>query len=314
MILTRAPLRIPVGGGGTDFPSYYLKHGGYILGFAIDKYVHVALNETIDSKVRLKYSKNEVVDTADQLENRIAAEALKFYGIENGIEIVTFSDVPEGSGLGSSSAFCVALVAALRQFTKRDLDKEILFNEAYQIERVLAAQPGGMQDQWFAAYGGVHCFELGSNDEHVKSRSIDLQEFIERLRLIYAGGGRTDLGIAERQNEKTASLDQGMIRNLDNVKRIGFLIEDSIRKGNYDKVGRIFHHHWLNKKNRDSSITNSDINRLYELARYQGVSGGKLLGLGGGGYLLLYTNNGWKHPDEIEFSIDYEGAKVVYQT
>jgi len=314
MILTRAPLRIPLGGGGTDFPSYYLRYGGYILGFALSKYVHVALNPTIDRKIRLKYSKNECVDNVDDLENRIAAEALKYFGVEKGVEVVTFSDVPEGSGLGASSSFCVALVSALRAFLSLDQDREEIFNEAYHIERVLAGQPGGMQDQWFASYGGVHCFELGSSDEEVKSRKIDITGLLPKLRLVYADGGRTDLGIAERQVESTNELRPDILENLNFVKQLGLGIEDAIRSHYYDTVGHLFHKHWLNKKKRDSQITNSKIDELYELAYCQGVLGGKLLGLGGGGYLLLYTNNGWRHPREVPISVDTEGVKVVYNS
>ncbi|MBA7637235.1 D-glycero-alpha-D-manno-heptose 7-phosphate kinase [subsurface metagenome] len=161
MIVTRAPLRIPLGGGGTDFPSYYLKYGGYILGFAIDKYVYVVFHDTIDGKIRLKYSKNEIVEDVDKLENRTAAEALKAYGVTKGVEIATFSDVSESSGLGGSSAFCVALVVALRYKLGLSLDKQEIYQSAYDIERIKAKQPGGIQDQIFASLGGTWSITLG---------------------------------------------------------------------------------------------------------------------------------------------------------
>ena len=314
MILTRSPLRIPLGGGGTDFPSYYLKHGGYILGFALDKYVHVALNKTLDNKIRLKYSKTECVDSLDELENRVAAETLKYYDIEGGIEVATFSDVPEGSGLGGSSSFCVALVSALRCLLDLDQDKEIIFSDAYRIERQLAGQPGGMQDQWFASYGSVHCFELGEQDEATKSRSINVDDFIKNLRLVYTGTGRNDLGIADRQTKQSTDQDTMMLWNLQMTKILGRKIEDNIREGNFDAVGQIFHTHWLNKKERDESISNSVVDQMYEEGLNNGALGGKLLGLGGGGYLMFYTNNGWYPDKHIPIGIDREGCKVVYKS
>ena len=178
MIVTRAPLRIPLGGGGTDFPSYYLKYGGYILGFALDKYVHCVLHDTIDDKIRLKYSKTEVVDDVDRLENRIAAEALKWYSITKGVEVATFSDVPESSGLGGSSAFCVALVTALRHKLGLPMDKYIIFASAYDIERNKAGQPGGIQDQYFASFGGAWALELGKK---FKTGKVDVSRLLPKL-------------------------------------------------------------------------------------------------------------------------------------
>src|SRR4030042_313264 len=166
VIVTRAPLRIPLGGGGTDFPSYYLKYGGYVLGFALNQYVHVVVHPTRDGMIHLKYSKAEASEDVDALDNRVAAEALKWFGWKGGIEIATFSDVPEGSGLGGSSAFCVALVKALDLLTaeergRRLMNRYEIFAAAWDIERNCAGQPGGMQDQFFASFGGGWSIELG---------------------------------------------------------------------------------------------------------------------------------------------------------
>jgi len=311
MIVTRAPLRIPLGGGGTDFPSYYLKYGGYILGFALNRYVHVVLHDTIDERVRLKYSKTEDVDSIDKLENRVAAEALKWYGVTKGVEVATFSDVPESSGLGGSSAFCVALVTALRQRLGLSLDKTEIFASAYDIERNKAGQPGGIQDQYFASYGGSWGLTLG---QEVTALEVDVTGLLPRLKLVYTNTGRSDLRIATSQTKKTISSDKPMLDNLNSIKLLGMEIEELLLRGRYDEVGGMFHRHWVMKKHRESSISNPEVDRLYSLAGEKGALGGKLLGLGGGGYLLLYSNCELDGLTCLSVGLDKEGCKVVYQT
>lgn len=311
MILTRAPLRIPLGGGGTDFPSYYLKYGGYILGFALNKYVTVVLHDTPDNKIRLKYSKTECVDNVDGLENRVAAEALKYFGVEGGVEVATFSDVPESSGLGGSSAFCVALIAALRQRQGLPIEKESIFPEAYEIERQLAGQPGGMQDQWFATYGGVHSLEL--NGSQPRRKGLEITGLLPYLRLLYTNTGRSNLEIASIQDEKTADLDGSMLDNLSKTKRLGREVEEAIEGRDPARVGHLFHLHWMNKRSRDPSISNSEVDKTYKSLRKEGLWGGKLIGLGGGGYILTCSSKEMDIPGAIPVGVDQEGVKVVYQ-
>lgn len=311
VIVARAPLRIPLGGGGTDFPSYYLKYGGYILGFALDKYVHVVMHDTIDDKIRLKYSKTEEVNHMDDLENRVAAEALKWYGITSGIEVATFSDVPECSGLGGSSAFCVALVAALRHKLGMSDSKEEIMASAYDIERNQAKQPGGMQDQFFASFGGAWKLELG---EQFETEQVDVSGLLPRLKLIYTNTGRTSLRIASSQNENITRGNEEVLANLRRVKELGYRIEGQLRHGNYDRIGELFHKHWENKKKRHPAISNTRVNQEYKRARAKGVLGGKLLGLGGGGYLLLYSTNGKASESNwIDVGLDTEGSKICYE-
>ncbi len=312
MIVARAPLRIPLGGGGTDFPDYYLSHGGYILGFAMDKYVHVVLNDTIDGKVRLKYSKNEVVESVDELENRVAAEALKSYGITRGIEVATFSDVPESSGLGGSSAFCVALVAALRHKLGTDIDKHETYQSAYNIERVKADQPGGIQDQMFASLGGAWSATLGEGPLDLDP--IDLSRLLPRLRLVYTNTTRTNLDIAVEQARDTQRKDQAVLDSLALTKKLGLEIEGCIKSDNLDRIGDLFHTHWLNKKKRSDLISNSELDAIYGRAMRSGATGGKLLGLGGGGYFLFYVPDRLEGFEEVSLGVDTEGCKVVYST
>jgi D-glycero-alpha-D-manno-heptose-7-phosphate kinase len=316
LILTRAPLRIPLGGGGTDFPSHYLKNGGFIVGFALDKSVHVVLNRTIDKKIRLKYSLNETVSHPDELKNRVAAEALKWYGIDSGIEISTFSDVPESSGLGGSSAFCVALVTALRRLLKKNLDKMEIFASAYDIERNKAGQPGGIQDQFFSAHGGSWCITL--DKKGCVQDGIEVTGLLPRLYLMYAGNQRSSLDIAVRQTEKSTKKDSSMISNLKSIEEAGKEVASSIVTRDYDRIGSLFNDHWHLKKKRDSSIVVNGLDtRLKDVMTETGSTGGKLIGLGGGGYFLLYSPKPIKQgkfKDLIPVGIDYIGSTVVYES
>ena len=322
MLVAKAPLRIPLGGGGTDFPSYYLSHGGYILGFALDKYVHVVVHPTNDGVIHLKYSKAESSEDIDALDNRVAAEALKWFGWKGGVEIATFSDVPESSGLGGSSAFCVALVKALDLLTlkqrKRDrpMDRYEVFAAAWDIERNKAGQPGGMQDQFFASFGGAWKVDLGEtfSEERLDDLVGGLLPF---LRLVYVADRSQDkssFGIAQAQIDKTECSDGDMLGNLGKVKEHGKCIEAALAGCNYVQVGRLFHQHWENKKRRDPSISTGRIDEMYSKCRESGVLGGKLLGLGGGGYLLLFCTNGFQRFSTMNVGLDRDGAQVVYQS
>ena len=310
MILTRAPLRIPLGGGGTDFPSYYLRHGGFVCGFALANYVYVVLHKTLDRKIRVKYSKAECVDDVEALENRVAAEALKAYGITDSIEIATFSDVPEGSGLGGSSSFCVALVLALRKLLGLNMDRYEIHASAYDIERNRAGVPGGLQDQFFASLGGAWTLELGDS---FKQEALDIGDLPSMLKLVYTGSPRMNLDIAHNQISKTSNGDSSMQKSLDAVKGLGKEIAIAIRDGDYEHVGELFHIHWLSKLSRDPDIASPAVKAAYDSFRHNGVLGGKLIGLGGGGYFLLYAPNGClADVPHMNVVPDFEGCKVVY--
>ena len=311
MLVTRAPLRIPVGGGGTDFPSYYKRYGGMILGFALDRYCHVVVHPTLDNKIHLKYSKTEVVSDPDDLENRVAAECLKWYDIKGGLEVATFSDVPESSGLGGSSSFCVALCTALRYLKGMSLDKYEIFASAYDIERNKARQPGGMQDQFFAALGGAWLLELPPEGEFIQT-AVEINDFLPKLKLVYTQTGRTDLGIASRQDWRIAEEDKVVVDSLNKTKEMGYAIKSMLDSKDYDSIGKMFNEHWCNKKKRDPGITNFKVDELYRTALSDGCLGGKLLGLGGGGYLLLYAKNGLSNLQGLDVGLDNEGCKVVY--
>lgn len=311
MIITRAPLRIPLGGGGTDFPSYYEKHGGLILGLAISKHVYVVLHDTIDKGIRLKYSKTEHEKDVDKLQNRVAAEALKYFGVTEGVEVATFSDVPECSGLGGSSSFCVALVTALREKLSLPLDKDVIFKEALEIERTKAGQVGGVQDQFFASHGGSWYLKLSSSG--FEMIPFDVSKLTTVLSLVYTNSYRTNFDIADRQHSMTLSDNQEMVDNLNGVKSLGLEIKELIERGKFTDVGHIFSAHWELKKRRDPSVTNPVVDETYLRAMESGALGGKLIGIGGGGYLLLLSNSKLAGLDCIPVELDKEGTKVIFR-
>lgn len=308
MIITRAPLRIPLGGGGTDFPSYYKKYGGYLSAFALDKYVYVAMHETLDSKIRLKYSLNEEVDSIDNLRNRVAAEALKYYDLTKGVEIVTVSDVPECSGLGGSSAFCVALVTAIRELLNLPLIKADIFRDSYLIERERAGLPGGIQDQYFATMG--RAWELFLYDT-VSTKELDVSKILPYLYLVYTGSRDGNLFIAERQDNRVECEDAGILQNLEEVKYLAYKVSKQVIGGDYKALAISFSEHWELKKERDRNVTNPRIDSLYEKALFDGALGGKLIGLGGGGYLLLCSEIPLENG--LHIGVDTEGCKVLYR-
>ncbi len=315
MILCRAPLRIPLGGGGSDFKDYYSRHGGHIVGFATNLYIYVVVKKTIDGKIHLKYSRNEVVDDPDKLRNRVAAECLKIFGRGQGLEIVTFSDVPEASGLGGSSAFCVALIDALHRFYGRPLDKESVFDLAYEIERVNAGVPGGIQDQYFAVYGGAHTLSLSEKSiDSIPLPLARLDKLLGKLSLVYTGEQRGNVSIVEEHKQRIEDADTSMISNLLEVKMLSRLVDDVIRIGAISEVAELFNEHWDVKISRDPSITNVAIDKIRRdfLEKYPG-SGGKLIGSGGGGYLLFYSRYA-REDGAIELGLDTEGVKCIYDS
>lgn len=313
MILTRAPLRIPLGGGGTDFPSFYNKYGGYILGFAIQRYVYVVLHPTSDKKYHLKYSKIEVCENLDQMDNRVAAETLKHFNVDPGLEISTFSDVPESSGLGGSSSFCAALVLAIRKFLGQPIDSKYIYADSYEIERRKAKQPGGFQDQYFASFGGAR--ELSFSNTYFYDRPIGTQimSLLPNLRLVYVGGSSKRLDIAKNQDFKVNEGDSKMVSSLLTVKEIGQGIKKALDSNDYQKIGSLFNTHWESKKLRDPNITSPEIDLVYSKGLEYGATGGKLIGMGGGGYILFCGDRLNGQFPSVELKLDTEGAKMLYK-
>ncbi len=314
MIISRAPLRISLGGGGTDFKDYYKEHGGHIVGFATQLYVYVIVKGTLDGKIHLKYSRNEVAEDPDDLNNRVAAECIKLFDTGQGLEIVTFSDVPESSGLGGSSAFCVALIDALHRFHGRTLCPQDVFNLAYEVERNAAGVAGGIQDQFFAAHGGAWTLHLKDGGPiQVSIPSHCMEHLLPNLRLVHTGEHRQSQVSPEEHQDRIEDKDESMLKNLEQVKFMSADVDYYIRHRETSQLAEIFNRHWCTKKARDPHTSTVYIDKMIESLREDNPDCGiKLIGSGGGGYLLAYTERDFKWSNGLHLKVAERGVEEIY--
>jgi len=324
MIIARSPLRISIGGGGTDLASYYKNNEGFLISAAIDKYVYVTLTRPFIKGIFLKYSEIEKQLKVDNVKHPIIREALKlFHKQNNQIEITTLADIPAGTGLGSSSSFTTALVAGLSHFEMKKIQAEEIAKLACKIEIDMLQEPIGKQDQYIAAYGGLTCFTFCKNED-VNVQKLDISnetlfDLEDNLLLFFTGFTRKAGSILKDQKIKSEKNDSEMIKNLDNVKDMGYRIKNILEKGKVNEFGEILHEHWENKKKRSGGMSNPKIDKWYDLALKNGAIGGKLVGAGGGGFLLFYANDRNKLRkcmkenglEEVRFNFDYEGTKII---
>lgn len=324
MLIARSPLRISLGGGGTDLPSYYREHGGFLIAGAIDKYVYITLHRTFNDELIVKYSKLERVSHAGQVEHPIIREALALLGMDGRfLEISSLADIPAGTGLGSSGSFTTALLKALHAW-KRDLvHPEQIGREACQIELERLREPVGKQDQYIAAFGGLTCFEF-LPDDTVKAWPLaisrdTLEEMEDNLVLFFTGFSRSASTILQEQDQLSKSGDAGMIRNLHYIKELGLRSRKALEAGALDEFGGLMNEHWQHKKERSRGMSNPTIDDVYDYALTHGAVGGKLIGAGGGGFLLFYTTDKprllramrEKGLSEVRFKFDFAGTTVV---
>lgn len=324
MIITRSPLRISLGGGGTDLPSYYRQFGGFLISAAINKYVYVTVLRPFRDGIYLKYSKLEHVDRVVDVAHPIIREVLHHIELKTPqIEITTLADIPSGTGLGSSGSFTTALLKAVYAHRRRQIDQTKLAQLACHIEIDKLGEPIGKQDQYIAALGGLNCFTF-SSDDSVKVESLDIdfrtrQSLEENLLLFFTGYSRSASEVLRDQNSRTVANDTEMIENLHHVKELGFRSRNALLSGNIDLFGQIMHEHWEHKKNRSQGMTNQKIDEWYDFALRNGAIGGKVVGAGGGGFLMFLASDRSKlraamHRiglEEVSFSFDYEGTKIV---
>lgn len=325
MIITRSPLRITLGGGGTDLPSYYRKHGGFLVAAAINKYVYVTVMRPFTPGIFLKYSKLEHVDRVDEVQHRTISECLRMLEFKTPqIEITTLADIPAGTGLGSSGSFTTALLKALFTHRRRLLLTTELAQLACELEIDRLKEPVGKQDQYIAAFGGITCFTFNPDDtvEAVPLRiSMDtLFDLEDHLLLFFTGFSRSASSILRDQDTRTRTSDQEMIANLDYVKELGYRQQRSLEEGNPAAFGELMHDHWEHKKRRSAGMSNPQIDEWYELGRKNGAIGGKLVGAGGGGFIMFYAEDRKRLRqamtraglEEVRFSFDFEGTKVLF--
>jgi D-glycero-alpha-D-manno-heptose-7-phosphate kinase len=324
MIIARSPLRITLGGGGTDLPSYYRDHGGFLIAAAIDKYVYVTVMRPFTPGIYLKYSHLEHVEKAAEVEHPIIREAIQMLDFRTPqVEITTLADIPAGTGLGSSGSFTTALLKALYTHRRRLLPAGELAELACHIEIDRLGEPIGKQDQYIAAYGGVTTFTF-NRDDTVEAKplniSMDMMYGLEdNLLLFFTGFSRSAGSILKDQNTRTQGSDEEMLKNLHYVKELGYRSQRAFEEGNGVLFGEIMHEHWEHKKRRSGGMSNPQIDAWYELGMKNGAVGGKLVGAGGGGFLMFYASDRSKlrHAmaqaglDEVRFRFDFEGTKVV---
>jgi D-glycero-alpha-D-manno-heptose-7-phosphate kinase len=324
MIITRSPMRISLGGGGTDLPSYYREHGGFLIAAAIDKYVYITIHETFVEDLIIKYSKLERVPDADSIEHPIFREALKLLRIhETNLEISSMADIPAGTGLGSSGSFTAALLKALHTHRRNLIHPRELAEQACHIELDLLKEPIGKQDQYITAFGGVTCFTFLPNDavevSKLKVNTETLYNLEDNLLLFFTSYSRSASSILKDQDDRSKNRDQSMIENLHFVKDIGLQSRDAMESGDLHKFAELMNVHWNWKRQRSSGMTNADVDRWYNLAMNNGALGGKLIGAGGGGFLLFYTEDKTRlrHAmsqaglKEVRFRFDFEGSKTM---
>lgn len=326
MIITRSPLRISLGGGGTDLPSYYRVHGGFLIAAAIDKYVYITLHQTFVPELIIKYSKLERVLTVDEVEHPIIREALRMVGIEApSLEITSMADIPAGTGLGSSGSFTTALLKAFHAHKKNLVHPAELAEQACQIELEKLGEPIGKQDQYIAAYGGITCFKFmpGGQVEAwpLKISQETLYDLEDNLLLFFTGYARSASKILQEQDDKTKQADKAMTENLHFVKELGLKSQAALESDNLPEFARLMDIHWQRKKERSGSMSNQDINDWYDCAMANGALGGKLIGAGGGGFLMFYAKDKarLRHAmrerglTEVRFRFDFEGTKTLNQ-
>jgi D-glycero-alpha-D-manno-heptose-7-phosphate kinase len=324
MIISRSPLRICLGGGGTDLPSYYRSHTGFLIAAAIDKYVCITLHQTFMPELIIKYSSLERVRSVDQVQHPIIREALRLVGVDGaGLEIASMADIPAGTGLGSSGSFTTALLKALHTYRNNLVHPRELAEQACHIELDLLGEPVGKQDQYIAALGGLTCFEFLPDDQvrawPLQIANETLYELEDNLLLFFTGQSRSASSILKEQDARSRESDPAMIDNLHFVKALGYQSKEALEHGDLRRFAELMNIHWEHKKCRSGSMSNPHIDRWYELARANGALGGKLIGAGGGGFLMFYAEQKTQLRQvlaraglrEVRYRFDFEGTRNI---
>lgn len=330
MILSRAPTRITLGGGGTDLESYYSKYGGFLIAGAINKYCTILANRRFYDSIRLSYSQTEIRDRVADIQHRIFRAALQLLGVEKGIELHSTADVPAGCGLGSSSSFTVSVLNAIHAYNRDFVTQRQLAEEACHIEIDILGEPIGKQDQYMAAFGGLTCLTFdGSGEVMVEPLRVSnetIEQLEDSLLLFFTGKERSASEILSEQDRKCKHDDLEMVSNLHQIKAIGLETKKYLEAGQVDMLGEFLHVHWEIKKKRSRNMSDPFIDECYEVARKNGAIGGKLIGAGGGGFLMLYCENSNGYKPRLasamqkmglrweRFHFDFDGAKILVNT
>jgi D-glycero-alpha-D-manno-heptose-7-phosphate kinase len=320
VIFSRAPLRISLGGGGTDLPSYYAEHGGFLVSGAIDKYVYMLTHTVFQRRYRMKYSETEEVDDPHEIRHPILRETLLRHWRGEPLEIASVADVPAGTGMGSSGSFTVCLMKGLAQARRTSITPGALAESACEIEIGVLGEPVGKQDPYVAAHGGICAYTI-SRDGSVEVEPLELnpatlRRLGDHLLLFFTGDARSAASVLADQDRRSRERDRDMLENLHVTKELGYQSRELLVSGDLEAYGELMHEHWQNKRRRSSGMANERVDELYTLARRSGAIGGKLVGAGGGGFLLVYV----RRPDdtrqamaaaqapELPFDFEFSGA------
>jgi D-glycero-alpha-D-manno-heptose-7-phosphate kinase len=327
LIVTRTPFRLSLGGGGTDLPSYYTKYGGFFVSGALNKYMHIIVNDRFEPGIRVSYARTEIVDRAEQVKHPIVRETLLHLGFKDRIEIVSLADVPAATGLGSSGSFSVGLLNGLLAHQRIFKTPEQVAEEACYIAMERLHEPSGKQDEYAASLGGIRSYEIDRegrvSSEELQIAPETLAELEYGIMMFYTGIKRDATDILGAQKRKMESNDDGAVEKMHTIKSIGVESKKALESGDLKRFGELLHQHWTTKRGVTSDMSTEAIDRWYALARRNGALGGKLVGAGGGGFLMLFCPQGRQKVRtslaaeglvELRFGFDFEGSKVIYNT
>ncbi len=322
-IISRTPFRLPMGGGGSDLPAYYKEYGGFFLSAAINKYMSIAIHRRFGKGLRVAYSKTEIVNDATEVEHPMVREALKKTGVKQGIEIMSFADIPASTGLGSSGSFAVGLLKGLYAVKREYRSPAELAEEACHISINILKESSGKQDEYVASLGGIKAYTI-SKSGTVESKDLNISpstiaDLESNIMLFYTGLTRSSSSVEAKKQENIKS--GSAVEQMHRIKQIGMESKKALEKGDLNRFGELLHEHWLEKRKLTDNITNSSIDRYVDVARENGALGEKILGAGGGGFLMVYAENNHKRIrlamerlglPEYRIRFDFEGSKIVY--
>jgi len=324
MIISRSPVRLPLGGGGTDLASYYSKFGGFFVSAAIDKYNYITVKKRFENGFRISYSETEIIDRIEDIRQPIIREALRLVNMGDRLEIVSIADIPGRSGMGGSSSYTVGVLNALHSYKMENVSRQVLAEEACHIEISILKEPIGKQDQYVAAFGGINSYEVEKDGtvrvSPLRLSSHTIAELESNLLLFYTGIKRNASEILERQKRDEEKGVRDVVDSMHKIKEIGYQVRDALVCGDLRRFGELLDLHWQTKKNLSSQVSNQRIDQTYSIARLSGALGGKIMGAGGGGFFVFYSENGKEKLrnamareglKEVRFRFDFDGSKIL---
>jgi len=323
LIISRTPLRLTMGGGGTDLPSYCSEYGGFVVTSALNKYVYLMVKRRFEENVRVSYSVTEIVKSIDDIKHPAVREALRLLGLKSNLEIISVGDIAAETGLGSSGSFTVGLLHALHAFKNENPSRQELAEEACRLEMEILKEPCGVQDPYIAAFGGFICLDI-ARDGRVNVSPLRMPEDavreLENNLLFFYTGIKRSASLVLHDQGKSIENDGKALDAMHTIKEIGLRVKHALERGRLTEFGKLQHEHWIAKKCTSLQIANGPIDRWYEKALKSGAIGGKLMGAGGGGFLMFYCENGRDQLRkamaeeglrEVDFGFEREGSKVV---